>query len=192
MANKMKIRTDEIKNRNFKVSFRGYDKDEVRQYLISLVSEIESSQREYDELKNQHDVLNSQLKNINDIQKAIENTILQAKDVAEKATQNVEKEKELIIKEATIEAQKLIDRAKIKVSDMENVYVNIINEKNALVARIKSLLLSLSSMLNTWELDDEKIEKESLLNLGIDAAEADNLKKSQLSHRINDIIKNLE
>ena len=188
----MKIKTDEIKNRNFGVSIRGYDKDEVRQYLITLASDIESSQKEYDELKAQYDVLNSQLKNINDIQKTIENTILQAKNVAEKTTQNVEKEKELIIKEATLEAQKLIDRAKIKVRDMENIYVNIINEKNALIARIKSLLLSLSSMLNTWELDDEKTEKESLSNLGIDVNEADNIKKSQLSHKINDIIKNLE
>ena len=188
----MKIRTDEIKNRNFGASFRGYDKDEVRQYLITLASDIESSQREYDELKTQYDVLNSQVKNINDIQKAIENTISQAKDVAEKNSQNVEKEKELIIKEATIEAQKIIDSAKIKVRDMENIYVNTINEKNALIARIKSLLLSLSSMVNTWELDDEKIEKNSLSNLGIDMNEAENLKKSQLSNRINDIINNLE
>ena len=188
----MKIRTDEIKNRNFGVSFRGYDKDEVRQYLISLASEIESSQKECDELKMQYDVLNNQLKNINDIQKAIENTISQAKDVAEKTTKNVEKEKELIIKEATIEAQKVIDQAKTKVRDIENVYVNMINEKNALVTRIRSLLLSLSSMLNTWELDDEKIEKDSLSNLGIDMNESENLKKSQLSNKINDIIKNLE
>jgi len=185
----MKIKTDEIKNRNFGVSFRGYNKDEVRQYLIYLASEIQSSQKEYDELKAQYDILNNQL---NNIQKTVENTIYQAKDIAEKNTQNIEKEKELVIKEATIEAQKIIDSAKTKVRDVENVYVNIINEKNSLLARVKSLLLSLSSMINTWEINDEKTEEDSLSNLSIDMNEADNLKKLQLSNRINDIINNLE
>mgnify|MGYP001394993585 CR=1 FL=1 len=188
----MKIRADEIRNKSFKTSFRGFDKEEVRRVLSSVAGDVEAAQREYDELKSRYDALNAQLKSITDIQKAIENTMSQAKDLAEKTTQNVEKEKELIIKESTIEAEKIVERAKLKAREIENVYLNVVNEKNALVSRIKSLLLSLSSLMSSWEAEDEKLEKETFKNLGIDSKEAENLKKSQISSRINDIIKDLE
>jgi cell division initiation protein len=188
----MKIRADEVKNKSFKTSFRGFDREEVRHFLTGLSSDIEAAQREYDDLKSKYDALNSQLKSINEIQKTIENTILQAKDLAEKSTQNIEKEKELIIKESTIEAEKIIERSKLKAREIETIYLNIVNEKNTLISRIKSLLLSLSSLMNSWEIEDEKIEKDTFRNLGIDAKEAENLKKSQISSRINDIIKDLE
>jgi cell division initiation protein len=188
----MKLRADEIKNKSFKAAFRGYDKDDVKRFLASLSADAETAQRDYDDLKSRYDALNAQLKSINDIQKTIESTMAQAKELAEKATQNVEKEKELIIKESTIEAEKIIERAKVKVRDIENIYLNVVNEKNALVSRIKSLLLSLSSLMSSWEMEDEKLEKDTFKNLGIDSKEAENLKKSQISSRINDIIKDLE
>jgi len=47
-------------------------------------------------------------------------------------------------------------------------------------------------MISSWEIEDEKLEKETFKNLGIDIKEAENLKNSQLSSRINDIIKDLE
>lgn len=188
----MKLRLDEIRNKSFKTSFRGYDKNEVKIYLNNLALDIENHLREYEDLKLRFDSLNNQLKNINDIQKTIENTIQQAKDLADKTTKSIEKEKELIIKESTLEAEKIIEKAKIKAKEIEQIYLNIINEKNALISRIKSLLLSLSSMISSWEIEDEKLEKETFKNLGIDIKEAENLKNSQLSSRINDIIKDLE
>lgn len=188
----MKTRPDEIRNKNFKTSFRGYDKKEVQNFLNNLSFEVESYSREFDELKSKYDSLNNQLKSINDIQKTVESTIQQAKDLVEKNAKSIEKEKELIIKESTIEAEKIIERAKLKAQEIEQIYLNIINEKTALISRIKSLLLSLSSIVNSWEVEDEKIEKDILKNLGIDNAESENLKKSLISSRINDIIKDLE
>ena len=123
----MKITPEDIKKYDFKVVFRGYNKEQVKNFLNLIADDIQEYQKEYEDLKKRLDSADNQIKSFQEMGNTIEQTLSRVKELYEKSVQNVEKEKDLIIKEANLMAEKVLDEAKDKIKSMESYESKLIH-----------------------------------------------------------------
>lgn len=101
----------DIHNKEFTRGFRGYDEDEVNEFLDQVIKDYELVIREKKELKEQVEQLNERLGHFSNIESTLNKSILIAQETAEEVKGNATKESKLIIKEAEKNADRIINEA---------------------------------------------------------------------------------
>lgn len=144
----------DIHNKEFKRGFRGYNEEEVDQFLDEVVKDYEKLYRENIELKETLDRVNSKLEHFQHMENTLHNTLVIAQETAEEVKLNARKESELHLKEADIRAQKLVDEAMAKVRRMHGEYEEIQKQAQIYRTRMRTLLQAQLEMLQKAEEDD--------------------------------------
>src|SRR5699024_2993088 len=86
----------DIHNKEFTRSFRGYDEDEVNDFLDKIIKDYELVIREKKELEEKVSGLNERLGHFTNIEETLNRSILVAQETAEEVTGNATKESKLI------------------------------------------------------------------------------------------------
>lgn len=142
----------DIHNKEFKRSFRGYKEDEVDEFLDGVIKDYETLYRDNIEGKETIERLNSKLEHYQHMENTLHSTLVIAQETAEEVKLNAKKETELIIKEAEIRAQKLVEEALTKVRRMTGEYEELQKQSKVFRTRLRTLLQAQMEMLNN---DDE-------------------------------------
>ena len=108
----MTITPNDINNKEFKKILRGYDPDEVDEFLEEIVDDYEKNYKENITLKEKISSLEEKLKHYEDIELTLQNTLILAQSAAEQAKDSSRKDSELILKQAQEDASKMIYEAK--------------------------------------------------------------------------------
>ena len=155
----MKFSPYSIKNQEFGKSVRGYDKDEIRAYLEKLADEYELLQQSNADLSAELEKLRGQVQEYKKIEKSLQNTLLNAQESSSKSVESAKKQTALMIKEAELKASQIIDRAKEQADFIRDSVLKLREEKNLLLARLKSMIESQANILemNVEERNEEKI-----------------------------------
>ncbi|ALS21384.1 DivIVA domain-containing protein [Paenibacillus naphthalenovorans] len=101
----------DIHNKEFKRSFRGYDEDEVNEFLDQVIKDYEVLIRENKELQNQLNAIQERLDHFSNIEETLSKTIIVAQEAADEVKTNAKKEAQLILKEAEKNADRIINEA---------------------------------------------------------------------------------
>lgn len=101
----------DIHNKEFSRRIRGYDEDEVNEFLDQVIKDYESVIRENKELQNQLVSLQERLDHFVNIEESLSKTILVAQEAADDVKNNSKKESQLILKEAEKNADRIINEA---------------------------------------------------------------------------------
>ncbi|ETT56652.1 DivIVA domain-containing protein [Paenibacillus sp. FSL R7-0204] len=101
----------DIHNKEFSRRIRGYDEDEVNEFLDQVIKDYESVIRENKELHNQLLTLQERLDHFVNIEESLSKTILVAQEAADDVKNNSKKESQLILKEAEKNADRIINEA---------------------------------------------------------------------------------
>lgn len=109
----------EIQKQNFNKAVRGYSSDEVRGYLHLVAEELETILREVERLTRDNQVLREEMKEHSDREQILKDTLLSAQRVSEDVKTNARKEAELIVKDAELLSERIIDQAMTRVGDLE-------------------------------------------------------------------------
>lgn len=143
----------EIHNKEFKRSFRGYNEEEVDEFLDRVIKDYETLYRENMDLKEAIDRLNSKVEHYQHMENTLHSTLVIAQETAEEVKLNAKKETELIMKEAEIRAQRLVDEALAKVRKLTGEYEELQKQAQVFRTRLRTLLQAQMEMLNTAEED---------------------------------------
>jgi cell division initiation protein len=154
----------DIHNKEFTRGFRGYDEDEVNEFLDQVIKDYEIVIRQKKELEREVNQLNERLGHFNDIETTLNKSILVAQETAEGVKSSANKESKLIVKEAEKNADRIINdaleksrRISIEVEDMKK-------QAKVFKTRLRMLVEAQIDMIDNddWdhlfdtELDDEK------------------------------------
>jgi cell division initiation protein len=101
----------DIHNKEFSRRLRGYDEDEVNEFLDQVIKDYESAIRENKELQNQLLAIQERLDHFVNIEETLSKTIIIAQEAADEVKNNSKKESQLIIKEAEKNADRIINEA---------------------------------------------------------------------------------
>jgi len=145
----------DIHNKEFKRSFRGYNEDEVDEFLDRVVKDYEQLYRENIDLKETIDRLNSKLEHFQHMENTLHNTLVIAQETAEEVKLNAKKETELMLKEAEVRSQKLVEEAMAKVRRMTAEYEELQKQAQIYRTRMRTLVQAQLEMLKSSEEDEQ-------------------------------------
>lgn len=140
----LKITPLDLSRKEFSLSFRGYNRQEVDEFLSALSSDYESLFRENASLKEELNSLSQKLEDYRNMEENLRNSLLLAQKLAEEIRDNAQKEAELIKNQARLEAEKATEEAGRKLEEMRSLY-------NRFRAELRSLLASFQEMLDRSE-----------------------------------------
>lgn len=112
----------DIQNKDFSTCLRGYKREEVDDFLDEIIKNYERMYKENIQLKEQSDVINKELERYHQLEETLHNTLILAKETAEEVKNNAEKEKELVLKEARLQATKIEQDGIEKLKVLNNEY----------------------------------------------------------------------
>jgi cell division initiation protein len=130
----------DIHNKEFKRSFRGYNEDDVDEFLDRVIKDYEQLYRENIELKESIDRLTGKLEQFQHMETTLHNTLIIAQETAEEVKLNAKKTTELMLKEAEINAQKLAEEASNKVRRMAGEYQDLKKQVDVYRVRMRTLV----------------------------------------------------
>ena len=112
----------DINNIEFKRIIRGYNPEEVDEFLDKVVEDYESLFKENAALKEKIAAMNERIEYYTKIEATIQNTLVLAQNAAEQAKDSAKKEAEFVIRNANDTAQKILDKAHNDVMQVTQEY----------------------------------------------------------------------
>ena len=90
----------EIHNKEFTTRMRGYDQDEVNEFLDQVIRDYELIIRQNKEIEDELEITNKKLSNYEEMQESLNRSILVAQDAADRLKENTDHEVEAIKRDA--------------------------------------------------------------------------------------------
>lgn len=90
----------EIHNKEFSTRMRGYDQDEVNEFLDQVIRDYELIIRQNKEIEDELEITNKKLSTYEEMQESLNRSILVAQDAADRLKENTDQEVEAIKREA--------------------------------------------------------------------------------------------
>ncbi|AST92126.1 septum formation initiator [Sutcliffiella cohnii] len=154
----------DIHNKEFSKAFRGYDEDEVNEFLDQVIKDYEMIIREKKELEEKTKELNERLSHFSSIEQTLNKSILVAQETAEDVKSNAQKEAKLIIKEAEKNADRIINEALIKSRKIQTEIDELKKQSKVFRNRFRMLIEAQLEMIqmNDWDhlMEYEQKDKE--------------------------------
>ncbi len=150
----MKLTPLDIKKQEFKKAMRGYDPIEVETFLEMVAEEYEAVIREKNSLQDEALKLKTQLRDYQNVEKALQDTLMTAQQSIAESRQNSQRQANLIVREAEIKAEKILEDAKIKLAELKNELVLVKSQKESFARRLRHLLTSQIDLIDVLESDD--------------------------------------
>lgn len=143
----------DIHNKEFSKGFRGYDEDEVNEFLDQVIKDYEMVIREKKELDEKVKELNERLSHFSTIEQTLNKSILVAQETAEDVKRNAQKEAKLIIKEAEKNADRIINESLIKSRKIQVEIDELKKTSKVFRNRFKMLIEAQLDMISSddWE-----------------------------------------
>lgn len=114
----MALTTLDIKDKTFKVKFRGYSEDEVNDFLDIVTDDYEALTRANREQELRIRDLEEKLAYFNDMKESLMQSVLLAQETADKVKASAQTEAANVINKATYDSQHLIEEAKMKANEI--------------------------------------------------------------------------
>lgn len=156
----MKLTPMDINNKEFKKGLRGYNADEVDEFLDQVVENYEELYKENANLKEKLTNSNEKVEYYAKIETTIQNTLLLAQNAAEQAKNSAQKEAELMVKNANETAQKLMDKAHNDVIQINDEYEKVKQEFIKFRAKYRNFM-------NTQLATFDDLEKDFVKNYNV-------------------------
>jgi cell division initiation protein len=147
----MKMSPMEIQRQTFAVRMRGFDRDEVRTYLAFVAEEIAQIQRERDLLEQELQSHKAVVEDYRHREMILKNTLLTAQRVSEEIRENARKHAEGIVKEAEIQADRLIELAQDRARQVERDLLDLRMQRQTVRSEMRSFLERMARMLEIQE-----------------------------------------
>jgi len=141
LGDNVKISPLDIQQQQFKGKmFGGLDPEDVDSFLQLVASEMENLIRENSELKEQTHRLSSELEEMRKKEVDLRDTMLAAQKITEEMKANSQKEATLLISEAELKAERIVDDANKRLADLNNRIQELRRQKIQFETGLKSLL----------------------------------------------------
>lgn len=154
----------DIHNKEFGRGFRGYDEDEVNEFLDQVIKDYELVLRERKVLEEKAADLEQRLHHFSSIEDTLNKSILIAQEAAEEVKRNAQKEAKLIIREAEKNADRIINEALVKSRKVSFDIEELKKQAKVFRTRFRMLLEAQLDMLSNDDWDKlMELEESQLL-----------------------------
>lgn len=143
----------DIHNKEFGSKWRGYDEDEVNEFLEQVMKDYENLIEENKALQNDLKQTNSQIAHYNSIEETLQKSIMTAQEAAEDVRRNSMKESKLIVKEAEKNADRIVNEALTRARTISLEVEDLKKQSKVFRNRFKMLIEAQLDLVNTDDWD---------------------------------------
>ena len=154
----------DIHNKEFKKSMRGYDAEEVDEFLDEIIVDYEKMQREIDMLKTQLSNYSENMNNYREKEISLNNALVSAQRFADQLKQDAEGRAAEIIAQAEEEAQKIIGSTEEKYNKVLNDYTTLASRYHDAKETLKEYFQNQIQMLDQEEVGISTTQMASYLS----------------------------
>jgi cell division initiation protein len=147
----MKISPMDIQRQVFGKTFRGYNQEDVRTYLNLVAEEVAALQRERDSLDQEVQHLKGLMEEHRQRETILKNTLLTAQRVSEEIKENARSQSEAAIREAEVQADRLLELAQTRAHEVERGILDLRGHRSSLRTDIRALITRLTQILDLQE-----------------------------------------
>jgi len=167
----MRITPMDIEQQEFSRSFRGYNEEEVDDFLDKIVKDYEELINENVRLNEEIERMQEKLKEFSEIEETLRSALLNAQKSAEEMKDRVESEAKIIIEKAEMDAKTLKQQVLQREDLVKNEIDNLRRYKFTFKEKFKSMLNLYLKMIENedfekegnYEIKEEKISKEKIV-----------------------------
>ena len=150
----MRISPMDIEQQQFGRSFRGYNEEEVDNFLDRIAKDYEEVLNENVKLKEEIERSRSRLEEYSRMDETLRSALVNAQQSASTVKENVQKEAQVMVDNAKIEAEKIKQQAKQEIYDINNEIEALRKRRYLLLEKLKNTL-----KLHIRMLDEEIVEE---------------------------------
>lgn len=148
----MRITPLEIRQKTFEKNFRGYEKEEVHAFLLTLSQEWERIVDENKELKFKYESTEREIQKLREVESSLYKTLKTAEDTGASVIEQARKTAELHLRESQLQSDQMINEAKTKAKDtIEESEVRAKQIVADMEERLKNLIDQYKKMESTRE-----------------------------------------
>jgi len=151
----MRITPMDIEQQEFSRSFRGYNEEEVDDFLDKIVKDYEELINENIRLNEEIEKMKERLKEFSEIEETLRSALLNAQKSAEEMKEKVKSEAKIIVEKAEMEAEMIKQRASQREDEVKNEIDNLRRYKFIFKEKFKSILNLYLKMLETEEFEEQ-------------------------------------
>lgn len=145
----------DIENKRFSKTIKGYNVDEVDDFLDQLTDDYEKIYKENAELKMQMEESQKELEHYKNVEQTLQNTLLMAQSAADDMKSNAQSRADQIIREAQNEAKKATEEITKEEFEIRKRTEELKRQFNVYKAKMEALLISQLELLQDSKKDEE-------------------------------------
>jgi len=149
----MPLKPQDISSKEFKKAIRGYHVEEVDVFLDQLTRDYEGNLRELALQREQVQKLEDKLSHYYKLEQTLHGALMVAQETAEEVKNAARKEAQLIIKEAEVRAERLVEEAISKSRKMAAEYTEVQKQAEIFRGRLRALLQAQLEMIGSTDWD---------------------------------------
>ena len=147
----------EIRKRSFDRRFRGYDRDEVQQYLEVIADDLEELFRALDELERENVKLREELSRHREHEATLKETLLLAQKSADGLRASTEREAERVLADANRQGERLVQQSLEKAAEKEKRIRELRVERKNFHLKLQGMLDMFQQVLN-FDKEEEDLD----------------------------------
>ncbi|MBW6463284.1 MAG: DivIVA domain-containing protein [Bacillota bacterium] len=136
----MGITPMDIQEKEFERAFRGYDMEDVDEFLDQIAKDLEELIQENSELKEKVNLLQDKNKNFMQMEETMHSAIVVAQKAADEVKHTAIKNADTIKNDALIEARKIIEDARKRSGNLIDEHESLVEQAKAFKLRFRSFL----------------------------------------------------
>lgn len=144
----------DIHNKEFPVKMRGYDQDEVNDYLDQIIKDYEAILKDKKELEKNLKFAEEKVAYYNDLQESLNKSIIVAQEAADRLKENSDKEAAIIIQEAENNADRLLNDSVEKARRITAETEELKKQSRVFKQRLQLMIESQLEMVKNNEWDE--------------------------------------
>jgi cell division initiation protein len=158
----IKFSADDIANQTFETRFRGYDRQQVEEFLNVLGREWEHVVSELRQSKEQIEEQRKELQDYRRREKSLHDALNMAKEMADEVKHQAEREAELTIADAEVKAEKMLAGVENRVSALREELFDLQQQRVRCETEMRNVLESHLKMLDL--MSDPETEPKSAIS----------------------------
>jgi len=156
----MKITPLDIQQQKFKTKFRGFDVREVDAFLEQIANSFESLQRTNQDLQEEVRRFEMEIQGYRKREETFKRALLNSQKVLDQMKDNARKSAELIIAEAEVKAEKILNKAHNRLAQLHEDISELKRQRTQIEVQISSVIEAHSKLLEiskegVKEMDEE-------------------------------------
>ncbi len=136
-----------VRQKEFTTRFRGFDVQEVDGFLEEVAGEMDNLNLTIEKLREEKHRLNLENQGYRKRENSMKNAMIQSQKVIDQMKKNAKKSSQIIMANAEVEAEKILNRAHKRLSQLHSDIIELKRQRIQLEMQISAVLESHSKML---------------------------------------------